>query len=327
MDEEPTLLEEAEVLELFGKVARGTLKRWTKLTEKAGLREAPMMAAEDLVNDLWEWYVRRPNTQVKMAAEPIENRWMMVSKHAGQLLSAYILDDNLDKGSRKELFYSRDDVKAALKGESGNKLLMTKYLPDALERLEESQLDKNGKQVHSYPEVLRSRYEDGVVPEQGAPQTLLRDAIRAVSAHVNVSFMIDEDEVDRFNLESRPMKGGTPGRTGQYSDPTGNMALRMLDGHADERIELWNGFYTTMRSEMLVDDLAWANQGSGRIDTLSPSIFDSVYAADGIDMYRAQVMPDLYPNEKPMLLQNWHEEDLEAYCGGEYIKGYLRLVK
>jgi hypothetical protein len=42
-------------------------------------------------------------------------------------------------------------------------------------------------------------------------------------------------------------------------------------------------------------------------------------------MYRAQVFPEMYPNEKPMLLQNWHPEDLAAYVGGEYTPGYRRL--
>lgn len=36
------------------------------------------------------------------------------------------------------------------------------------------------------------------------------------------------------------------------------------------------------------------------------------------EMYRAQLMPDLFPYERPMMLENWPIEDLVAYCGGEY---------
>lgn len=35
-----------------------------------------------------------------------------------------------------------------------------------------------------------------------------------------------------------------------------------------------------------------------------------------VDMYRAAVMPELYPNEKPMRIQNWCAEDIEMYVGG-----------
>ena len=42
---------------------------------------------------------------------------------------------------------------------------------------------------------------------------------------------------------------------------------------------------------------------------------------DRTDMYRAAVFPELYPDEKPMLVENWHEEDRAAYCGGEYTEG------
>lgn len=40
------------------------------------------------------------------------------------------------------------------------------------------------------------------------------------------------------------------------------------------------------------------------------------------EMYRAQVTPDLFPHESRMLVENWPAEDQEAYCGGEYTKGY-----
>ena len=43
----------------------------------------------------------------------------------------------------------------------------------------------------------------------------------------------------------------------------------------------------------------------------------------GSNMYRAQVFPELYPHEDRMLIENWHQEDLEAYCGGVFTPGYI----
>lgn len=34
-----------------------------------------------------------------------------------------------------------------------------------------------------------------------------------------------------------------------------------------------------------------------------------------IDMYRAWVIPELYPDERQPRLENWLESDREAYCG------------
>lgn len=36
------------------------------------------------------------------------------------------------------------------------------------------------------------------------------------------------------------------------------------------------------------------------------------------DMYQAWVFPELFPEEPQPALQNWHPEDLAAYCGGVY---------
>jgi hypothetical protein len=55
---------------------------------------------------------------------------------------------------------------------------------------------------------------------------------------------------------------------------------------------------------------------------LSQNIFDGKF--NGMarsEFYRAQLTPDLFPHEKPMLIDNWSDEDREMYCGGEYTKG------
>lgn len=38
------------------------------------------------------------------------------------------------------------------------------------------------------------------------------------------------------------------------------------------------------------------------------------------DLYRAEITPELYPEERPMILENWSPEDREMYCGGEYTR-------
>jgi hypothetical protein len=35
----------------------------------------------------------------------------------------------------------------------------------------------------------------------------------------------------------------------------------------------------------------------------------------GSEMYRAQVFPELFPHQKPMLVENWSRQDREMYCG------------
>jgi hypothetical protein len=45
-------------------------------------------------------------------------------------------------------------------------------------------------------------------------------------------------------------------------------------------------------------------------------IFDgALNGMPGIEMYRAWVFPDMYPDERQPVLSNWSAEDLEAFCG------------
>lgn len=51
-------------------------------------------------------------------------------------------------------------------------------------------------------------------------------------------------------------------------------------------------------------------------DGLTDSIFSpGLNGMPGIDMYRAWVVPDLFPDQKQPRLENWSAEDLEAFCG------------
>ncbi|QFG10419.1 hypothetical protein KIV65_gp49 [Mycobacterium phage Anthony] len=52
------------------------------------------------------------------------------------------------------------------------------------------------------------------------------------------------------------------------------------------------------------------------------NLFDGTFnGMAGSEMYRAQLVPDLFPKAKPMLVDNWSDEDREMYCGGQYVKG------
>ena len=54
---------------------------------------------------------------------------------------------------------------------------------------------------------------------------------------------------------------------------------------------------------------------------MNNSIFDGWFNGSArSELYRSQVAPELFPHEKPMLLDNWTDTDKEMYCGGEYAK-------
>jgi len=51
------------------------------------------------------------------------------------------------------------------------------------------------------------------------------------------------------------------------------------------------------------------------------SILDEQFNGMGAsEMYRAQLVPDVFPHQKRMLLENWPKQDLEMFVGGEYLK-------
>jgi hypothetical protein len=36
----------------------------------------------------------------------------------------------------------------------------------------------------------------------------------------------------------------------------------------------------------------------------------------GSELYRAQIFPELWPHQKPMLIENWSEDDIDMYVKG-----------
>lgn len=57
----------------------------------------------------------------------------------------------------------------------------------------------------------------------------------------------------------------------------------------------------------------------------SASVFDAAFnGMPRSEMYRAQSFPELFPHEKPMLIENWDPQDRAIYCGGIYTRGYMK---
>lgn len=47
------------------------------------------------------------------------------------------------------------------------------------------------------------------------------------------------------------------------------------------------------------------------------NLLDSTFnGMPGSEMYRAQVFPELWPHEKPMLIHNWSDDDIEMFVKG-----------
>lgn len=42
----------------------------------------------------------------------------------------------------------------------------------------------------------------------------------------------------------------------------------------------------------------------------------------GSELYRRELVPDLFPHQKAMRIENWSDDDREMYVGGEYTPGY-----
>ena len=190
---------------------------------------------DELVQDLWVWYLESPATQKKLEKSDPDLRHFLVKKAAFQLLSRMALSGDL-AGNKST--YSGESVKAALAGKSTNKYLYT-ILGAATDEI-------NG----GYAEAIRSRYTDGVVPEQGAPAVKLSRAIRALTQEVNLMMITSQMTKDENgmlrNVEGPGRRKGSGYRgaadasarrpQGVHNDPTAGAAMLLMD-HPELRDE------------------------------------------------------------------------------------------
>ncbi|AMS00952.1 sigma-K factor [Mycobacterium phage Loser] len=184
---------------------------------------------DDLVNDLWVWYLERPATQKKMAKLTASEAVETVKLAALQMLSGEQLSSNEFNGRN---LYSSDAVKDALLGVSTNR-----YLVDILPRAMESLAAQNERQA----ETIRVRYEDGVVPPRGsAAEAMLKRAVKGLTENVNIIAItagvdadgnVTEGPGSRHSVfpETRPTSGG-------HSDPTADIAILLIE-HPEVRDE------------------------------------------------------------------------------------------
>ena len=187
---------------------------------------------DELVQDLWVWYLESPATQKKLEKSDPDLRHFLVKKRAFQLLSRAALSGDL---ADNKSTYSGESVKDALAGKSTNKYLYT-ILGAATDEI-------NG----GYAEAIRSRYTDGVVPEQGAPAVKLSRAIKALTQEVNL-LMITSQMAKDENGMLRNVEGPGHNRIrhqqvaegrrpqGVHNDPTAGAAMLLMD-HPEMRDE------------------------------------------------------------------------------------------
>ncbi|QGJ87781.1 helix-turn-helix DNA-binding protein [Mycobacterium phage BiancaTri92] len=205
--------------EIFRKAAKAAMYAWKQNDD----------GIDDLVNDLWVWYLERPGTQKKLQNSDEFLARRLVYKAALQFLAGQSLDSDMFNGKS---LYSSDNVKDALLGVSTNR-----YLVDILPRAMEALDFQNERQAES----IRVRYEDGEVPPRGsAAEAMLKRAVKALTEHVNVIAItagvdadgnVTEGPGSRHSVfpETRPTSGG-------HSDPTADIAILLIE-HPELRDE------------------------------------------------------------------------------------------
>jgi hypothetical protein len=205
---------------IFREAAKAALYAWKQ--DNAGL--------EDLVNDIWVWYLESPKTQQKLKSIEKHEAVKSVKRAALQMLSKNQLTSNEFFGMN---LYSSESVKEALLGVSKNHYLVD-ILPRAIEAL--------GELNEVRAEAIRSRYVDGTIPvRQSKEQVQLSKSVKSLTEHVNIIAItagvdsqgnVKEGPGSRNSVfpETRRVKGSG------HSDPTGDIAMVLIE-HPEVRDE------------------------------------------------------------------------------------------
>ncbi|UJD21153.1 RNA polymerase sigma factor [Mycobacterium phage SororFago] len=206
--------------DIFRKAARAALFAWKQ--DESGL--------DDLVNDIWVWYLERPETQRKLESIESHEAIKTVKNAALQMLSGQMLAANEFNGRN---LYSSDAVKEALLGESTNRYLVD-ILPMAMDDLAE----KNERQA----EQIKVRYVDRVVPPRGsAAEAMLKRAVKSLTENVNIMAITSGVDAEG-NVTEGPgsrhsvFPGTRKAKGSDHSDPTADVAIN-LALHGDEPIK------------------------------------------------------------------------------------------
>ena len=202
----------AETLKLLKQSARKALYGWGSDLE-----------VEELTNELWIWYSGSPAIQSKLATLKRGEAIRYVKRQAVNILSANAKKTDV---FQNRILYSTDAVKETLDGKSGNKYLKN-VLPEAFSALE--------KQNLGYAAAIRSRYNDGLLPQENAPKQKLKNAVKSLTEHVNIIALTARGD-SKPDLRN-PVDPGVR-RHNLHSDPTADIALMLM-----EHPELKEEFY------------------------------------------------------------------------------------
>lgn len=209
----------ARIGQILSKAAKSAMFSWKQNED----------GIDDLINDLWVWFLESPATQKKLqeSDEPLARS--LAYKAALQMLAKNALSN--DKFSGKNI-YSSDSVRAALRGESKNRYLAD-ILPRALRALD--------LQNAGYAEALRTRYIDGVVPKEHNDEMKLSRAVKSLTEHINI-IAITAGVDSKGNLSEGPGSRSAVfpetrrARGSGHADPTGETAILLIE-HPELRDE------------------------------------------------------------------------------------------
>ncbi|AGT14304.1 sigma-K factor [Mycobacterium phage Adzzy] len=211
-----------DINQVFSKAARKALVSW----------EADL-TADELVQELWVWYLGSPKIQNRIDGLSEGEAVLYVRRQCFNILSG--------DAKAKDLFearshYSSDNVKEALSGTTTNKYLVD-IMPLAMESL--------AAQNESYAEAIRSRYDDGIVPKENAPKQRLKNAVKSLTQHVNIiAITAGVEKDDKGKVVSKDGPGSKHAifpdirkvQGDGHSDPTATIAMLLIE-HPDLRDE------------------------------------------------------------------------------------------
>ncbi|AWH13573.1 hypothetical protein SEA_DIGNITY_56 [Mycobacterium phage Dignity] len=206
-------------------------KLFTQAARKALIGWDTDLPAEEIVNELWVWYLESPYVRGVIEKRSPGKRVMFVRMQVFNILTG--------EAKARDLFearspYSSDNVKDALKGESTNHYLVD-ILPMAIEALRND----------NYAEALRSRYTDGIVPKENAPKQTLKWAVKSLTETVNyiaITAGIRKDENGKVIVKDGPGSKNAvfpdirKAQGDGHSDPTANIAILLIE-HPELRDE------------------------------------------------------------------------------------------
>jgi len=199
---------------VLARAAKSALAEW-----HSGQWDLQDQELDNLTNDLWVWYLERPSVQTMLETSDGALAHKLIKKAALQTLSGHQLEANTFQN--KNLF-SSDAVKDALKGRSTNKYLKA-ILPIALAAVQHKDDSTPGRE---YAEALRKRYVDGLIPKTKHEDNQLYAAHKSITDEVNVSYITNDVEAIGSDKVVFP---GLRRAKGEHGDPTGNMALLLME--------------------------------------------------------------------------------------------------